>query len=83
MQVFKQTSDDWYPSYKLEDQQLVKVRLLELKNGLWRVCVWGNDDFGLERDYCQYEDAHEMFQIIIKQPQVSQKFLRVCGFVHV
>ena len=83
MQVFKETLDDWYPSYKLGDKQLVKVRLLKLRDGVWHVCVWGNDDFGLERDYDKYEDAREMFQIIMGQPYVSQTLLKVCGFVHV
>ncbi|MCA9495832.1 MAG: hypothetical protein KC589_02730 [Nanoarchaeota archaeon] len=52
--VFKKTSDDWYPNYP---NDMVKVSFLKLPNILqnsddeWRVCVWGNDDFGLERDF--------------------------------
>jgi hypothetical protein len=41
------TSEDWYPTYATG---LVRVALLRLSTGQWRVCVWGADDFGLERD---------------------------------
>lgn len=41
------TDQDWHPTKNGQ----VKVSLLQLKDNTWRVCVWGEDDFGLERDY--------------------------------
>jgi len=44
---FRPTNDDWYPNY---EGNLVRLRVLSLSDGMWRVCVWGNDDTGMEID---------------------------------
>lgn len=86
--VFKPTLDDWYPSYRLEGLhrgkplQLVEVSFVEIVDGSWRVCVWGADDFGLEKDHSSRDLAYDMFEEVIKQSEVSQVFLRELGFVH-
>lgn len=59
-EVFKPTTGDWYPAYKLGSwhegrppnlTKLVKVSLILYADGSARVCAWGNDDYGLELDY--------------------------------
>ena len=83
--VFKRTKDSWYPSYLIrndyipreEETSLVEVSFIHLITGEWRVCAWGSDDMGLERDYPEDEMmfAWSVFQIIIKMEYVSQEFL--------
>jgi hypothetical protein len=41
------TSESWYPTINGK----VRVQLMQLSNRMWRVCVWGGDDFGLEQDF--------------------------------
>lgn len=42
---FRPTTDQWYPNY---DGDLVKISVYEYSKGGAMVCVWGNDDFGME-----------------------------------
>lgn len=91
--VFKRTEDDWYPAYILKgwykgkrNPKLVTVSLLQLRayadNDGWRVCVWGGDDTGLERDYLNddYYSAEELFQHIISLEFVNVDTLKSLGF---
>jgi hypothetical protein len=93
MRVFKRTHDDWHPSYRLsnwyngtepEKTFLCEVSLLTLTGGEHRVCVWGNDDFGLERDFPsdQKDEAFKLFISTISQETVSIGWLRRFGFVN-
>lgn len=48
-----QVTDDWYPCF---DGNQVKLSLFinnvnHLNMHFVRICVWGNDDYGLEMDY--------------------------------
>jgi len=56
------TTENWYPSIDGK----VRVRLLLLSTDQWRVCVWGNDDFGMERDFPHVErqEAKVLFERI-------------------
>ena len=60
MMVAKQkmlrTNEDWYPSFfeasdTGEKVAMVKVSFHHLGFDEFRVSVWGNDDFGVERDF--------------------------------
>lgn len=91
--VFKRTSEDWYPSYSLKEfnrgvpsQRLVEVIFTTTgpappHNGLWRVCVWGGDDFGMEKDFDKENHAWGCFLQVIGMEEVSQKVLLFEGFV--
>lgn len=52
------TNEDWYPTC---EGGRVRASLLELFDGKFRVCVWGDDDHGLERDYETREEAERVF----------------------
>jgi hypothetical protein len=88
--VFKPTAEDWYPSYKLagwyngqEGVKLVEVSLLPLSSypvNVWRVCVWGSDDCGMEKDLTNYEDAEKLFLGVIRLQSVTRKDLLALGF---
>lgn len=85
--VFKYTEDDWYPPFYLrhnaeETYKLVEVSLLEYstKLGTFCVCAWGEDDFGLEKEFSNLEEAKQVFEDIISQKLVSTEYLRNLGF---
>lgn len=93
--VFKRTSDDWYPSYELaqwnkgiEHQKLVEVSFLQtgpkpkpLIGGEWRVCIWGGDDCGMERDFADEKVAWCCFLEVIGLNDVTMAALKERGFV--
>lgn len=87
IEMYKATKGEWHPPYYLQDDRtrLVRVSMLELgpkpRNPAWRVCAWGADDFGMERDFEDREEAEEMFLDIATWAAVEEKLLRSCGFV--
>lgn len=56
---FIQVSDDWYPCFP---NQQVQVSLIKDNPNLFRVCVWGADDFGMEKSFTQSGEAQECFK---------------------
>jgi len=85
VEVFKRTQDDWYGNYKVVGDQrvsdLVEVSFLNLMPSGWRVCVWGNDDCGLERDFESESEAWNIFLQVIGMESVNKQPLRDLGFV--
>jgi hypothetical protein len=45
----------------------------------WRVCVWGLDDRGMERDFVEYEDAATWYGLL-SEPVIREE-LEAYGFV--
>ena len=87
--MFKETEEDWYPSFKIERdvryKGLVKVSFIELiPSHEWRVCVWGQDDDGCEIDFPPRErlDAWEIFISLISEKYITHNFLKKCGMVY-
>ena len=92
LQCRMKTADDWYPNLTgpegKEDE--VQVTVLgwrkhydpEDESPAFRVCVWGGDDFGLERDFSYSETTPlELVQFVLWMPQpVTQQWLRDQGF---
>jgi hypothetical protein len=82
VEVFKKTHDSWYPEWSLyigpTDMKtgLVQVSFLQLSDGMWRVCCWGADDMGLERDYETEAEAWNVFLQVIGWSDVSQSRLK-------
>ncbi len=87
VEVYKITNDEWYPSFKLDDGiMLVRVSFLELPTfnneiKLWRVCAWGNDDCGVEKDFESETEAWVCFLEIIGLQAVNSDALFSRGFV--
>lgn len=84
IKVIKFTDDEWYSNETLlckgKPTRVVTASFILLTNGLWRVCVWGNDDFGLERDYPKRMEAVLAFRRIIKMDRVNKQPLKDMGF---
>ena len=90
--VFKQTIDDWYGNYKIVGDKrvsdLVEVIFTQtgpnpkLHQGEYRVCVWGNDDCGMEKDFEDDEElAWNCFLQVIGMVSVTKNSLKILGFV--
>lgn len=95
--VFKKTKDDWYPSYALgswhRGVEPNATKLVEvIYNGnitaydpkvpaVWRTCVWGGDDMGMEYDCDTEAEAWNMFLKVIAMDTVDQKALDNLGYV--
>lgn len=91
VEVFKRTQDEWYGNYKIVGDRrvsdLVEVSFLQLMPTVvpsafnWRVCVWGNDDCGMERDFENETEAWTVFLQVIGQQYVNRNGLISLGFV--
>ena len=82
--VFKRTTDDWCPSYKTtSSDQFVEVTFNKLDPlGLeWRVCAWGEDDMGMEKDFLTEKEAWNCFLEVIGLEDVTVEALQKLGFV--
>lgn len=62
----------------------VSVALSLLKTGEYRVNVWGNDDFGLERDYpnTELEAARAMYSLLCFKEDILIADLLELGFTY-
>lgn len=77
---FKRTTDEWYGEFRIhndgrhEKERYVHVSFMPLNTTpiLWRVCVWGNDDLGMEFDTEEYENALEVYTELVLLPVVNK-----------
>lgn len=79
--IFKPVTEPWYGNYKIQDDKrfedvlLVTVRLVGLNDGKFRVCVWGNDDLGMEKDFEDDLQATQVFSAIVLEESLTRKTL--------
>jgi len=76
--IFKKTDDDWYPNFPNNE---VKVSLLNVYGGLFRVCVWGADDDGREKDFKNSDEAEKVFNKLSMMDVINKSDLKIMGFV--
>jgi len=81
--VYKKTSDNWCPNYNYD---FVMVSFCQTGpnppiNGEWRVCVWGADDFGMERDFKNKDEAWQVFIEVISLDNVTIDELKLLEFI--
>lgn len=62
--------DDFVKTYKVQSTTL------------WRVCIWGNDDFGFEKDSYDKKSQENIFQRVLKMSRVNKQILLDMGFGH-
>jgi hypothetical protein len=92
--VFKLTHEDWHPSFEIAgyyqgktEQKMLEVsyigelRRYENQPQVWRTCVWGADDFGMEYDSSSESDAFDKFMQVIRMEFVCSAALKNLGFV--
>lgn len=84
IKIIKPTEDDWYGNEILNirgvSTKVVTCSLMLLLNQkTWRVCVWGNDDFGLEKDSESFDEIYDLFMQILVLPYVNKQKLKDMG----
>lgn len=73
------TTEDWYPT---ADDETVTVSIH--RDGRktatdWRISIWGEDDYGLERHSLSITEAYDLFRSI--RDGVTKHWLRDQGFI--
>ena len=92
IRIYKEVNENWYPCYKIDDggecKDLVRVSLMyscmTQINPFLRVCVWGVDDLGMEKDWPptseNITEAEEMFFFLVTEEITFDKLFKL-GFV--
>ena len=82
--VFKRTSDDWFPSFKLSAwlEELVEVSFIVTEEDIlpYCVCAWGAYDCGMEKYFSNEDEAWACFLEVIGYDDVTMKALDALGF---
>ncbi len=83
--VFKKTTDKWYPNYPGD---VVKVSFITLNlsssaQQKWRVCVRGVHDYGLEKTFFNDWESWAEFLWVIRLDDVTQRKLRERDYVEI
>jgi hypothetical protein len=80
----KLTQDNWCPNYL---DRYVEVTYIEnisppgKKKKISRVCVWGEDDCGMEMDFEDKKVALKIFMNVMEMKFVNMRELKDLGFV--
>lgn len=72
------TEEDWHPNFQ---NNMLRLRLYRLNNNKgFRVCIWGADDTGMEKDFpysvTGLEHAAYTFAAIVKYQPVTRYKLK-------
>ena len=87
VEVLKKTNDNWCGSYTVNGYGPDKLMFVEvvfngnIGDGVWRTCVWGNDDCGMEFDCATETECWNKFLQVIGMDFVDMVALRELGFV--
>lgn len=83
--LLKKTDDDWYGNINGDSLEITlsKIRAPALlKDGkiFWKINCWGNDDYGLFKDFESSKEAMNTFFELKKLPKVNKQYLFDIGF---
>lgn len=83
--VFKKTHDDWYGNYpdgkvRIKYHGNIDYRQLSNETALYRVSVWGTDDFGMYFDTVDERETEELFMVISRKSFIDKEDLDSLGF---
>lgn len=85
IQIYKETSEDWYPSFELctthINKLLVRVSFhypITVNRG-YMVSVWGADDCGMELQFTDKQKAMDCFMDIISLKVITKNQLEELG----
>lgn len=85
-EVMCPTTDDWCPNYPNNEVRVAMMLNMEHNGKIWhRVCVWGNDDLGKERDFHGADEkdlAVELYRTVVRNPPVTFAKLKLLNFVN-
>lgn len=79
------TNEDWHPTINGELKMSVMKYKTDEKNKLNRICIWGGDDFGMDRDFMDFESVtfDDMKKIANEIPEpITVNWLLANGFTY-
>jgi len=82
-EIFKNTHDNWCGNWDGDQVKLSyhgNIEPIKTKPPVFRVSCWGNDDFGMERDFSIEGDAIEMYEMLSHKVVIDQDTLDLLGF---
>ena len=91
LNVFVPVDEDWYPSFTIEYQGIIKLVRVTLHEctlffnpPFTRVSIWGADDCGMEKDYpaTDFEKARADWLMVVQNKNLTRKWLYEQGFVN-
>lgn len=71
--------EDWYPNIEADVVQ-VSLSPLNKESTAWRIGVWGDDDFGLIKDFDVEKVAMSYMAELLKLKSLSKDYLFENGF---
>jgi hypothetical protein len=92
LEALIEVNEDWYGNFKIASDQrykgkkFVSVSFYNLPKESFfpMVCVWGNDDCGMEKlfDKSQVDDALALYKTIVSTPFPTKEYLTELGLVY-
>lgn len=82
LHLLKKTDDNWYGGDSVQlTLHYIKAPVL-LKDGkrFWKITCWGNDDYGIFKDFYSSKEAMDTFFELENLPKVNKKYLFDRGF---
>lgn len=84
-ETYLETLENWCGSYEIGSKKYLRIRLgitgpNPPRSGKWRVSVWGNDDFGMTKDFDNEENARACFKNLNCSVPISKIDLELNGF---
>lgn len=78
--IYRPTSDCWHPNFP---DGTVSLSFIELSTGQWRVCVWGADDDGMERDFKHgdRQKAKKLYNRLAECSDITKEICQELGMV--
>lgn len=77
IECYKYTNDDFCPNFR---EHTVKLILMELFGGGYRVAAWGADDFGMDFDTNSKGNAEALYCQLCLMAKVNKQDLKDLGF---
>jgi len=77
------TTDNWCSNYNVDEVELSLIAIGSGPQPEYRVCVWGDDDLGMEKDFSSTElkEAILLFEKLKSEGMVSMHMLSDLEFV--
>lgn len=76
--IMMPTTDDWHPNYDVNKVKLTYHGMLT--DGQYRVSCWGNDDFGIYKDFPTEDTARNMYNMLSKYTFINHQDLYDLSF---
>lgn len=77
------TTDDWHPTCENSSVMVRFIQMLPDSKAGFRIAVWGNDDFGLEKDLTSFDSASALYKELTEEENLTVQSLLDKGFVNV